>query len=148
MTDKTDMKEIIRISDSKTRAKIALELVEEDASLNFLVDWIHEDVKLANRCMWLLSDIGALDKDRLLKLIPALFELKDKISHVSISNQLARYFMITGIPEEMEDEAADHLFSMIKNSNTTPHYKYSAQKALEPLLEKYPDLKNELQQIN
>ncbi len=131
-------------STAADRTTWASQIVEEEISLRELSDLLQCKREVATRFLWLLSDVGDVDSAYLLKELPFLFELSSTIQHLNIRPAFAKYWLLAGVPPENEGEAMDLLFGWLLSSETKVTLKSNAIFALLRLIQKYPELKQEL----
>lgn len=104
---------------------------------------LHEDT-IANRFLWLLSEIGELDPDYLYQYLPYLLQFRNQLNHLTTEASFANFWLISGVPEENEAQAIDLLFTWIQSDKCNVTAKSRSALVLFKLTLKYPDLKNEL----
>lgn len=119
-------------------------IVAEKVDIVSLCELLYEDKPIAKRFSWLLSDIALTEPKVLYYVLPFLFQLRDKTSISDFQYSFSKYWNYCGVPEEHEGEAIDLLFKWIEDPNVSVHIKTNSLNALSKILEKYPDLKNEL----
>lgn len=118
-------------------------LVQADVNLIELFPLLKADKKTAHHFLWLISDIGLLDKTYLFGYLPELLQyIKtcNQTYHASMSN----WWRIAGVPEENEGEAIDLMFQWVLSIEVNPTIKMRAFEVLARLCKKYPDIRNEL----
>ncbi|MFZ2898059.1 MAG: hypothetical protein WA004_05525 [Saprospiraceae bacterium] len=125
------------------RSQWARIIVEQDLDLLELSRLLLEDKKVATRFLWLLSDVGALQPQKLAALLPHLFEIREQVK-ADMTHAFTRYWFLCGIPPENEGEAVDMLFDWFLSPKTGVSIKVYAMGDLVQLAEKYPDLKEEV----
>lgn len=125
------------------RTQWAKVIAEQDIDLMELSQLLLEDKKVATRFLWLLSDIGELQPQKLAAILPHLFEIRKKVG-VDMTHAFTRYWFLCGIPPENEGEAVDMLFDWLLSPKTGVSIKVYAMGDLVHLAEKYPDLKEEV----
>lgn len=128
-------------SDRQAWAKL---IVAEKIDIVSLCELLYEDKPIATRFSWLLSDIALTEPKVLYNVLPFLFQLRDKTSIPNFQYSFSKYWNYCSVPEEHEGEAIDLLFKWIEDPNVSVHIKTNSLNALSKILEKYPDLKNEL----
>lgn len=125
------------------RTQWARIIVEQDLDLLELSRLLLEDKKVATRFLWLLSDIGQLQPQKLAAILPHLFEIRKQVQ-VDMAHAFTRYWFLCGIPPENEGEAVDMLFDWLLSPKTGVSIKVYAVHNLVQLALKYPDLKEEV----
>lgn len=121
----------------------AASIIENDIEIKNLSKLLECGHKVATRFLWLLAEIGQLNKNRLFIELPYLFELCDNLNPV-YQQSFATFWLLTGVPPENEGKAIDLLFKLLLSNNTNVTIKSRAILVLFKLTEKYPELKNEL----
>ncbi len=118
-------------------------IIEEDINLKDLSGLLLYEQKVATRFLWLLSEIGQSDPDRLFSELPFLFDLCDRLDP-AYKKSFASFWLITGIPPENEGKAIECLFQWLLSPDTNVTIKSRSLLMLFKLTKKYPELKNEL----
>ena len=119
-------------------------IVNENYSINELSILLNEDKKTALRFTWLLSEIGIIDPNKLLNILPELLQQSEKINHFDFKHAFATFWLISGVPIENEAIAISLLFEWIGSKHINKTTKSRAIKVINQLAVKYPDLLNEL----
>lgn len=122
----------------------AKQITDAEYDLQALSQLLFEDKKVALRFSWLLSDVGIASKGQLLTVLPYLFNQKDKTNATSFPYQFAKYWRISGVPEEDKGEAIDLMFNWLIDPKVSTHIKTVSLTVLYSLTKEYPELKNEL----
>lgn len=118
-------------------------IVDNNIALHDLIGLLGEEHKVAYRFLWLLSDIGDRDADKLYQFLPELFNARDTYKQFDYTPAFCKYWHIVSIPEEQEAEAIDLCFGWLNDPKAKVSFKYYSMWVLHKLLDKYPDLKNE-----
>lgn len=134
-------------STGEQRKEWATKIVNEDLSIRDLSDLLFMENKIATRFLWLLSDVGTLDKIKLREDLVFLFDRCSTLEHIRIEASFANYWLICGVPEEKEGIYIDHLFNWLGSSKTNVTAKSRALFVLNDLSRKYPEIKNELTSV-
>lgn len=120
-------------------------IISEQIPVDQLLPLLSINYKIASRMLWLFSQIALKDasclRPFLWNIYKAAEDQKIKGREASIANQ----WLLCGLPQEHEAEAIDVLFAWLSSTATNSTTKSRAKKALVPYIEKYPDLKNELE---
>ena len=138
------LKQVLPGSDAEERTNLAIKIIKEDIHLGDLLELLHCNRKIALRFQWLISDIGTTNPERLINVLPVIFEMRNEIFMPEFHQAFATWWSICGVPNENEAEAITLLFILIKSSQVNVTIKGRAIKALLPLAENYPELKPEL----
>ncbi len=118
-------------------------IVNNDLDIKKLSTLLHCNKKIALRFSWLLSEIGALNPNKLLVELPYLLNQSKQIDHFNFTESFATYWLISGVPLENESRAIDLLFQWILSNQINVTTKSRALKVLIHITKKYPELKNE-----
>lgn len=118
-------------------------MIEEDVNLKDLSGLLKCEQKIATRFLWLLSEVGQADPNRLYRQLPFLLDLCDQLNPV-YKTSFASFWLIVGVPPENEGKAIEWLFQWLLSADTNVTIKSRAILVLFNLTEKYPGLKNEL----
>ena len=118
-------------------------IIEENIPINEYSGILKSDRKTANRFLWLLSEIGLVNPDKLLTELPFLLDAFEHYNPI-YKTSLASYWLIAGVPQENEGKAIDILFQFLMSGNTNVTIKARSMLVLFKLTKKYPELKNEL----
>lgn len=131
-------------STSAKRKIWAAAIVEKGLDIKTFSKLMWCENRIASRFLWLLSEIGEIDADKLLKALPFLLELSDEITHLDFKKSFATFWLIAGVPLENEARAIDLLFGWLQSPDTNVTTKSRALKVLFNITKKYPELSNEL----
>lgn len=147
MKHKLKIYEELELSLSKStwhqRKNWAITIIKNDISIKDLSDLLKCDEKIVIRFLWMLSDVAILAPEKFLKELPYLLKCC-KNFHDNFKTSFASYWLYVGVPEENEAVAIDLLFGWITSANTNVTVKARSILVLKSLVQKYPELKNEL----
>lgn len=118
-------------------------IVDGNLDIKELSGLLKGEQKLATRFLWLLSEIGLRDPNRLFKELPFLWDLCRDLNPI-YKTSFANWWLIAGIPAENEGEAIDILFQWLLSAGINVTIKSRAVLVLFQLTKKYPELKEEL----
>ncbi len=121
----------------------ATTIVEKDIDIKYLSKLLKSEQKIATRFLWLLSEIGVANPNKLFCELPFLLDLSDQLNP-AYKTSFATLWLITGVPSENEGRAIDLLFQWLLSSDTNVTIKSRSLLVLFKLTKKYPGLKNEL----
>lgn len=121
----------------------AATIIEKDIDIKDLSKLLECERKIAIRFLWLLSDIGILNPNKLFAELPFLFELCENLNPI-YKTSFASFWLYVGVPFENEGKAIDLLFHFLLSNDTNVTIKSRALLVLFKLTKKYPELKNEL----
>lgn len=140
----TELKSSLPKSTAREKHIWAAIIIERGFEIKTLSALLLCEKEVALPFSWLLSDIGILSPDTLLKDLPYLFELSDKVRHFNFKLSFASYWRLCGVPPENEAEAIDLLFEWLRSPGVNVTTKSRASFVLLNLTKKYPELKDEL----
>ena len=132
---------------SENRKRWSAYLIENHIDLREYVDLVLSERKLALRFIWLVGDLCEQNAVYVSPAVPTFYALKDQVKFPNYDRSLAKMFLWCGIPENREGEIIDVLFSWIMNSKVSVATKTNAMLALQKVLNKYPELKQELKLV-
>ncbi len=118
-------------------------IIKNDLKIKDLSELLWCEQKIANRFLWLLSDIGLSAPNKLLKELTFLLNFFEQNKGNYITS-MASFWRYVGVPIEDEGRAIDLLFSWLVSKDTNVTTKSRSLFVLFELTKKYPDLKNEL----
>jgi len=121
----------------------ATTIIEKNLDIKALSELLKCERKIATRFLWLLSEIGELNPNRLFVELPFLLNLCDNLNQ-DYKTSFANFWLIAGVPSENEGEAIDILFKWLLSTDTNVTIKSRSFLVLFNLTKKYPELKNEL----
>ncbi|MDP1727266.1 MAG: hypothetical protein Q8M15_10825 [Bacteroidota bacterium] len=130
-------------STAEKRKIWATTIIEKDIDIKYLSELLRGEQKIAIRFLWLLSEIGTLNPNRLLIELPFLLDLCDQLNPI-YKRSFANFWLIAGVPIENEGRATDLLFQWLLSADTNVTIKSRSLRVLFKLTKKYPELKNEL----
>lgn len=125
------------------RQKWAGVIVKKNIPIKDLSGLLKGEQKTATRFLWLLSDVGIANRDKLFRELPFLWKTCEKLNPV-YKMSFASYWHIAGVPPENEAKAIDLLFQWVLSADTNVTTKSRSFWVLFKLTKKYPELKNEL----
>lgn len=118
-------------------------IVQNDIDLKELSGLLRCEQKIAIRFLWLLSEVGMSDPDRLFAELPYLLNVCEQLNP-AYKKSFASFWLIAGVPAENEAQAIDLLFEWFLSAEVNVTIKARSFLVLFKLTEKYPELKNEL----
>lgn len=121
----------------------AATIIERDIPIKDLSGLLHCERKIALRFLWLLSETGLLNPDKLLTELPFLWDVCNRL-HPVYTTSFATFWLIAGVPPENEGRAIDLLFQWLLSAHTNVTIRSRSLFVLFRLTKKYPELKNEL----
>ncbi len=130
-------------STGKQRKMWAATIVENNIAIKDLSKLLKCEQKIASRFLWLLSDIGILNPNKLLNELPFLLDLCEQL-YPTYKTSFASFWLYAGVPPENEGRAIDLLFQWLLSADTNVTIKSRSLWVLVKLTKKYPELKNEL----
>lgn len=129
------------------RRRWAAFIVENKIELLCIAGLIHAEKFIATRFIWMVGGICETSPGTVFPAIPYFFAERQRARITNYHSSLARMFQMVGIPEELEGEAADAMFSWLKSAEENVTTKTRTLSALQKLVVKYPELNNELRII-
>lgn len=125
------------------RKSWAITIISQNIPITSLAPLLSCEEKVANRFLWLVSDVAIQNPERFLTELPALFDFMEQ-NHPSYLSSFASWWHYCGVPVENEARAIDLLFRCFLSAETNVSIKTRAMWVLVELSKKYPDLKQEL----
>lgn len=138
-----DLEFSLATSTGEKRKIWAATIIEKNIDIKYLSKLLKCEQKIAIRFLWLLSDIGILNPNKLLAELPFLFDLCEHLNPI-YKTSFASFWLYAGVPSENEGKAIDLLFHLLLSNDTNVTIKSRALFVLFKLTKKYPELKNEL----
>ncbi len=138
-----ELKSSLSTSTVEQRRIWATIIIEKDIDIKALSELLKCEQKIAIRFLWLLSEIGALNPNKLLVALPFLLDLCDNTNQ-NYKTSFATFWLIVGVPIENEGKAIDLLFKWLLSTDTNITIKSRSFLVLYKLTKKYPELNNEL----
>ena len=130
-------------SDVEKRKMWASTIVENDIDIKELSKLLDCEHRIALRFLWLLTEIGQLNPNKLFIELPYLFDLCYYLNPI-YKQSFATFWLVADVPPENEGKAVDLLFEILLSNDTKVTIKSRAILVLFKLTKKYPELKNEL----
>jgi hypothetical protein len=118
-----------------------------DIPLSTLLELLDDDRFTTSRFLWMTGGIVEIDPERVKPVVPYFFEKRTVVTVPNYDRSLAKFLWLAGVPEEIEAEAIDALFRWILDPKVITTTKTYAALALQKLVSKHPDLKNELKLV-
>lgn len=131
-------------SNTLERKQWASRLIERNFDITVLSKLLFCEKKVATRFLWMLSEVGMLEPQRLLSILPFLLKLYPQIKHLKPESSFANYWLLAGVPTENEAQSIELLFRWIQDPHMNITTKSRSIFVLVNLVKKYPDLKHEL----
>lgn len=138
---------LIQDQSAENRKRWATYFIENQIDLKEFVDLVLSERKLALRFIWLVGDLCEINPEYVANVVPNFYELKDKVKFPNFDRSLAKLFLHCGIPEDMEGEIIEELFSWIMDAKVSVATKNNSMLALKKVLVKYPELENEFRLV-
>lgn len=138
-----ELKFSLATSTGEKRKIWAVIIIEKNIDIKCFSKLLKCEQKIAIRFLWLLSDIGILNPNKLLVELPFLFDLCKDLNPL-YKTSFASFWMYCGVPKENEGNAIDLLFDFLLSNDTNVTIKSRALFVLFKLTKKYPEIKNEL----
>jgi hypothetical protein len=131
-------------SNGAIRKKWAQEISYHKYDFSVLSKLLLEDVKIASRFAWLLTDLGELDSGLLSKNLPYLLQLSKNITQFNFKQSFANYWLTVGVPKQNEALALGWLFTWLNAAEVNVTIKSRAIIVLFQLTTFHPEIRNEL----
>jgi hypothetical protein len=125
------------------RKSWAAAIIEKDLDLKCLSGLLKSEYKIAIRCLWFLTEIGQLNKEKLYTELPYFYEVCRDLNSKYMES-FASFWLAVGVPPEQEAIAIELLFRFLQSAHINRTVKSRAMLVLFELTKKYPELKNEL----
>lgn len=138
-----ELESSLQTSTFEIRRKWAAKIIEENIDIKALSGLLKSEQKTAIRFLWLLSDIGTINPEKLYTELPFLLDVCEDLNP-AYKTSFASFWLITGVPPESEGKAIDLLFQFLLAAKTDITTKSRSMVVLFKLTGKYPELKNEL----
>ena len=137
--------EILLSESHQKREAIAKQISANKFPLNKVFDIIFEPDPVSRRFSWLLNDISFFDNSFAPKTLSFLVENMEDINISDLGRVISKqaFFIAPNLPEELEGKLVDLMFRWMLDPKTNISTTTYAMKALEKMLIKYPELKNE-----
>ena len=149
MSSASIKKEIIKnigSSYADYRIPLAHKILKKEIPLKDLFPVLYLEHPTSTRFSWLLGDISVIDPSKSKEIIVEGFKNFGRIRILNFDRTLAKQCMVCGndLPQKLEGEIVDRLFYWLNTPGIPVTTKYYSMMALFNLLQKHPDLKNEL----
>lgn len=138
-----ELKSSLPASNMEIRKVWVTTIIEQDVDLKDLSGLLRCEQKVASRFLWLLSEVGLSDPNKLFSELPFLLDFCEQLDP-AYKKSFASFWLITGVPPENEGQAIEYLFQWLLSADTNVTIKSRALLVLFKLTKKYPELKNEL----
>lgn len=138
-----ELKSSLPKSSFEQREMWAAFILEKKINLKNLSELLKCEKEIATKFLWMLSDIGILSPNKLLKVLPYLLNLCNTLNQ-DYKTSFASFWLYAGIPLENEGEAIDLLFQFLVSPKANVTVKSRSILVLFNLTKKYPELKDEL----
>ena len=138
-----ELESILPASNGDERKFWVTSIIEKDIDIKDLSGLLIGEYKVASRFLWLLSEIGISNPDKLFAALPFLLDFTDDLNPV-YKTSFANFWLIAGIPPENEGKAIDLSFQWLLSNETNVTIKSRSVLVLFKLTKKYPELKDEL----
>ena len=102
-------------SDAKWRKAMANQMIEADLQLIQLMPLFQSDEKTAQRFMWFIGDLSELAPELIKPCLPLLFEMRDDMPFPGMHRSLAKWFLKTDVPEEIQSEVVEEVLGWLES---------------------------------
>lgn len=125
----------------------ASQLAKEKPDMTGIFPLLTADHPLGMRTSWMLGALSEIAPTLLFPILPKLFELRHVCDYAGYDRSLAKWLSLAGVPESIEGEVTDQLFSWLIDPKIKVAVKVYSMSALADLCKKYPELQSELRLI-
>ncbi len=139
-----ELRQLLPMSRASDRKAWASRILRGETELEELLPLLDCGEPVATRFLWFLSEFGEQYPAALHRVLPRLMERVDTARMDNYAGSLANFWILAGVPAEMEGQAIDLLFDWLNASGTNVTVKSRAMVVLEKLSANYPELKQEL----
>ncbi len=122
-------------------------IIENTIPIVQLTELMHHEHPIAMRFSWVLGDIADNHPEALRESVPYFFKHRNEIKFPNFNRSLAKFFYLSGVPEEIEGEAIDELFKWLMDAKMNVTTKTFSLLALHRLTLKHKDLQQELKLV-
>lgn len=129
------------------RRKWAAYIVANGILLEEVRELVESERRTAMRFLWMTGGLCETHPELVAPHIAYFFAKRHTTIVPNYDRSLARFFWLAGIPEELEGEATDELFSWLLDPGIGVSTKSYALAALYRLSGKYPELRSELRTV-
>ena len=119
-------------------------IINEGIDIQDLQDLILDERKTAMHFSWMLGGICMTHPQNLNGSLIYFFEKRHEVKFVNFDRSLAKFFLYSGIPSEIEGKVIDVLLSWLDMSGISVSTKCYAMQCLVKVVKKYPELRKEL----
>lgn len=119
-------------------------IIKEQVELIHLTELLDAEHPIGMRFTWLLGHILEESPAQITPIVTYCFENRNKWTFPGVKRWLAKMLWLAGIPEEIEGLVVDELFKWILDPKVKVAVKVYGMDALYNMVQKYPDLKEEL----
>lgn len=134
-------------SDSTDRSRWIEYIIECKIPLEEIIDLLYADYKIAIKFSWMIGSLCEQDPMRVFPIVGEIFDNRDRINLPNFDRSIAKMFYYVEIPQELEGQAVDLMFSWLLDPNIIVSTKNYSLFGLFKLTEKYSDLKIELKEV-
>ena len=139
------------LTEDRSKANISAwveKLAKDPACLGDLIPYISgEDSALAFRFGWLIEHLSNTHPEHVEPHLVALYQALPHANFNGYKRSLAKIFSNCGIPEELEGEVAELLFTWLNSGEIEVAVKVHSMQTLYNLTKRYPDLGYELKEV-
>lgn len=139
-----ELKILLPNSSGRERFKWAQTIVQQEIDLVRLAGLLEDEYQVSSRFLWLLSEIGLLDPEKLHDFLPTVLKKIRQTNHKNVEASLAKFWLLSGVPPQNESEAITLLFTWIQSNQVNVTGKSRSMQVLYKLSKKYPELTTEL----
>jgi hypothetical protein len=126
------------------RAEWAEYIIKNNIPLSDLIGLLDFEKPVPMRFIWLVGDLCERQPQIIHSSITTFYARRNEMKFPNFDRSLAKIFWLSGIPDEIEGEAADEMFKWMLDPKISVSTKNYSLFALYNLSKKHPELKNEL----
>ena len=142
---KSELKEVLRVDGSSVVLMAwGNRVINEAIDIQDLQDLILDERKTAMHFSWMLGGICITHPQNLKGSLIYFFEKRHEVKFANFDRSLAKFFLYSGIPLEIEGTVIDVLLNWLDMSGISVSTKCYAMQCLVKVVRKYPELKKEL----
>jgi hypothetical protein len=131
----------------QNRQKWASYIITSKIDLYELRELLFLDYPVAIRFSWILGNVCAIRPELVYPIASFIFTNRKQISIPNFDRTIAKVFSLAGIPNDIEGEAIDQLFSWLMDATILVSTKAYSVSALYLVCKIYPDLTKELKLV-
>ncbi|SFT72976.1 hypothetical protein SAMN05216474_1976 [Lishizhenia tianjinensis] len=135
--------EILPQSSEEQRKAMAIEMMRSQCLPSQFKDLLLCE-KTGRRFSWMISNLAQLNPEYLVRDLPTLWEIAEKVEGFDFKSSFTNYWRYCGVPSSQETIAINYLMEVLEKNKHTTTIQSRALRVMQKVILQHPDLSQEL----